>query len=239
MPCPPHLSGQQRRAEDHLGQGGDLHRGVPAIHVCAGIGLRQAERLGRRDPLRQTLASLHLLQDQVGGGVEDTAEPLDRQQRQRTEQREDRRTVHHRGLETESVAARRRQVAQLAVGIHHRPLVGGNRVDPRTPGRCAGRWQPARRGRCRARRPRSSTSARAAPSQPARSAAASDPMGSAAGTSDHGSMPAGSATAPSRRVSSPVRRHSIPYTSRSGCRCASSSRTNAWPTFPNPIRQRL
>ncbi len=116
-------------AQQHVGDGAELHRRVPPVDVVARIGLGDPEPLRACHALGDAEPLLHRLEHDRGGGRE---HPAHRAQTREWEalarEREHRCAVHHRRLESILAAAVRREAKQLPVTMHQRPLVRGDGV---------------------------------------------------------------------------------------------------------------
>jgi len=85
--------------------------------------------LGVFDRFIEWLTLFHQLEQDVGARIEDTLEAFEFHGGQRSaEMCEDWCAVHYRGFKEEAAAFLRGQVRQFAVGVHHRPFVGGDGV---------------------------------------------------------------------------------------------------------------
>ncbi len=72
-----------RLVHQHIRYRADFERGIPAINIERRVGFSNAHTQGRADGFVKAPASLHLGQDHIRSGVEQTTETLDMERGQR------------------------------------------------------------------------------------------------------------------------------------------------------------
>jgi hypothetical protein len=110
-------------------ESGDFDGGVPAIEIIGGIGFGDADSLGGFDGFLEREAALHFGEDDVRGGIQDTAKAaeLDGGKGVR-EKRKDRGAVHDRGLEEEFAGVGAGEVAEFLKSVDDRTFIGADGV---------------------------------------------------------------------------------------------------------------
>ena len=215
-----HVGGGHPGVEGQRGQDRGLGGGVEPLDVGGRVGLGVAELLGLLERLGEAGArAVHLVEDEVGGAVDDAEHPGHPVAGQRLAQRpQDRDGAGHGGLVVEVAAGLLGRLEEGRPVLGEQRLVGGDHAravlergedQACGPARC--RRSPRRRGRRRRGPPGPAASVVSSPSGTSTSRGAS---------SRRTATPTSSIGAPTRAARSPA--------------CSWSSRTTWEPTEPQP-----